>query len=109
MYLNHVLGGVRQGGARRVASQPIAKMTIDSELCTTVLLERLRKSDRSLGDCCLCLQHIFKDQPWLLRVSGETRSAACDSQAYRLNVPPVNSTHISTHTDATQTLLTWEL
>ena len=41
-----------------------------------MLLEKLRKSDRYLGDCCLCLQHIFKDQPWLLRVSGETRSAA---------------------------------
>ena len=31
------------GGARRVASQPVAKITIDPEPC-----------DRSLGDCCLC-------------------------------------------------------
>ena len=57
----------------------------------------------------LCLQHMFKDQPWLLQVSGETRSVARNSQAYRSNVPSVNSAHISTHTDATQTLLTWEL
>ena len=58
------------GGARQVASQPAAKITIDLEPCMTMLLEKLRKSDRSLGDCCLCLQHMFKDQPWLLRVSG---------------------------------------
>ena len=75
----------------------------------TMLLEKLRKSNRSLGDCCLCLQHIFKDQPWLLRVSGETRSAARNSQACRSNVPSVNNTHISTRTEATQTLLKWEL
>ena len=75
----------------------------------TMPLKKLRKSDRSLGDCCLCLQHMFKDQPWLLRVSGETRSAARNSQAYRFNMPSVNSAHISTHTEATQTLLTWEL
>ena len=64
------------GGARRAANQPVAKITIDPEPCMTMLLEKLRKSDRSLGDCCLCLQHMFKDQQWLLRVSGETRSAA---------------------------------
>ena len=75
----------------------------------TMLLEKLRKSDRSLGDGCLCLQHMFKDQPWLLRVSGETRLAARNSQAYRSNVPSVNIAHISTHTEATQTLLTCEL
>ena len=97
------------GGARRVASQPVAKITIDPESCMTILLEKLRKSGRSLGDCCLCLQHIFKDQPWLLRVSGEMRSAARNSQAYISNVPSVNSACISTHTEATQTLLIWEL
>ena len=89
--------------------QPVAKITIDPEPCMTMLLEKLRKSDRSLGDCCLCLQHIFKDLPWLLRVSGEMRSAAQNSQAYRSNVPSVISAHISTFTEATQTLLTWEL
>ena len=31
-----------------------------------MLLEKLRKSDRSLGYCCLCLQHMFKDQPSLV-------------------------------------------
>ena len=91
------------------ASQPIAKITIDPEPCITMLLEKLRKNDRSLGDCCLCLQHMFKDQPWLLQVSGETRSAARNSQVYRSNVLSVNSADISTHTEATQTLLTWEL
>ena len=50
------------GGARRVASQPVAKITIDTEPCMTMLLEKLRKSDRSLGDCCLCVQHMFKDR-----------------------------------------------
>ena len=44
------------GGARRVASQPVAKITIDPEPCMAMLLEKLRKSDRSLGDCCLCLR-----------------------------------------------------
>ena len=46
-----------------------------------------------------------QDQPGLLRVSGETRSAAQNSQAYLSNMLSVNSTH----TEATQTLLTWEL
>ena len=75
----------------------------------TMLLEKLRKSDRSLRDCYLCLQHTFKDESWLLWVSGETRWGARNSQAYRSNVPSVNSSHISTYTEATQTLLTWEL
>ena len=87
------------GGARRVASQPFAKITIDPEPCMTMLLEKLRKSDRSS-------QHTFKDEPWLMWVSGETRWGARNSQAYRSNV---NSAHISTYTEATQTLLTWEL
>ena len=90
MYLNHDLGG-----ARWVVSQPVVKITIDPELCTTILLEKLRKIDQSSEDCYLYLQHIFKDQPWLLRVSRETRSAAQNSQAYRSNVPSVNSVHIS--------------
>ena len=97
------------GGARWVASQPVAKITIDPEPCMTMLLKKLQKSDRSLGDYCLCMQHIFKDQPGLLRVSGEMRSATRNSQAYRFNVLSVNTAHISTHTEATQTLLNWEL
>ena len=97
------------GGARRLASQPFAKITIDPEPCMTMLLEKLRKSDRSLRACYLCLQYTFKDEPWLLWVSGETRWGARNSQAYRSNVPSVNSAHISTYTEATQTLLTWEL
>ena len=59
------------------------------EPCMTMLLEKLQKSDRCLGDCCLCLQHMLKDQPWLLQESGETRSAARNSQAYRSHVPSV--------------------
>ena len=42
-------------------------------------------------------------------VSGKTRSAARNSQAYRSNVPSIKGAHISTHIEATQTLLTWEL
>ena len=101
MYLNRDLGGVRW-----VASQPVTKITIDPEPCMTMLLEKLRKSERSLGDCCHCLLHMSKDQPWLLWVSGETRLAARNSQAYRLNVPSVNSAHISTHTEASCTIST---
>ena len=56
-------------------SQPFTKTAIDLEPCMT-MLEKLLKSDRSLEDCCLCLLHIFNDQPWQLRVSGETRWAA---------------------------------
>ena len=91
---------------RRVASEPVAKITIDPEPFMTMLLEKLRKSDQCLGDCCLCLQHMFKDRPWLLRVSGETRSTARNSQAYRSNVSSFNCAHNSTDTEATQTLLT---
>ena len=76
--MNRDLGGVRQ-----VVSQPVVQITIDPEPCMTMLLEKLRKSDRSLGGCCLCLPHMFKDQPWLLRVSEETRSAARNSPAAR--------------------------
>ena len=95
------------GVARRVASQPVKKITIDPEPHAWQCCGR--SNARSLRDCCLCLQHIFKDQPWLPRVSGDTRSVARNSQAYRSNVPSVNSVHISTHIEATQTLLTWEL
>ena len=97
MYLNRDLGRARQ-----VASKSVAKITIDPEPCMTMLLECLR-------DCCLCLQHMFKDQPWLLRVSGETRSAARNSHAYRSNMPSISSFHLSIYTKATQTLLTLEL
>ena len=60
------------GGARRVASQLVAKITIDPEPCT-LMLEKLQKSNRSFGDCCRCLQHMSKDQPWLLWVSERRR------------------------------------
>ena len=83
------------GGVRRIKSQPVVKITIDPKPCMTMLLEKLQKATVSLGDCCLCLQHIFKDPLWLLWVSGETRLAARNSQACRLNVPSINSTHIS--------------
>ena len=58
------------GGARRVVSQPFAKITIDPEPCITMLLEKLCKSDRSLGDCCLCLQ-IFSGSA--MAAAGEWR------------------------------------
>ena len=44
------------------------------------------------------------NEPWLVWVSGETRWAARNSQAYHSNVPSVNSARISTYTEATQTL-----
>ena len=94
------------GGARQVASYPVVKITIVPEPFMTMLLHGDGiKSDRSLEDCSLCLQRMFKDQPWLLWVSGETRSAARNSQAYHSNMPSDNSTPISTDTEATQTLL----
>ena len=77
MYLNRDLGW-----ARWVASQPVVKITTDPEPCMAML-----RNDRSLGDGCLCLQHMLKDQSWLLRVSGDIRS---NSKAYRSNVPSVN-------------------
>ena len=46
------------GGARRVASQPVVKIPIGPEPCMAMLLDKLGKSDQSLGDCCLCLEHI---------------------------------------------------
>ena len=75
-----------------------AIIIIDPEPCMTMLLEKLQKSDRSFGNCYLCLQHIFKDEPWLLWVSGETKWAARNSQAYRSNVPSVNTAHMTTFT-----------
>ena len=89
------------GGAETGREQAFHENNNLPEPCVTMLLEKLRKSDRSLDDCCLCLQHMFKDEPWLLRVSGETRWAARNSQAYRSNVPSVNCAHISTDTQAT--------
>ena len=66
------------GGARRVASQPVAA---NPEACITMLLnEKLRKSDWALADSC---GNIFKDQPWLLRESGQTNGGARKSHAYR--------------------------
>ena len=59
------------GRERQIASEPVAKIN-NPEPCLTMLLEKLRKSDWSFGDCCLYLQHTFEDQPWLLRESGET-------------------------------------
>ena len=96
-------GCIGRGETGREPSQPVAKITIDPE--------PMLSYDRSLRDCCLCdcLQHMFKDEPRLLWVSGETRWGARNSQAYRSIVPSVNSAHISTYTVATQTLLPWEL
>ena len=39
--------------------ETITKITIDPEPCKTMLLEKLRESYWSLGDCCLCLQHTY--------------------------------------------------
>ena len=85
MYLNRDLGW-----ARWVASQLVVKISPDPEPCMAMLLEKLRKIDRSLGDGCLCLQHTLKDQSWLLRVSGDIRP---NSKVYRSNVPSVNCAH----------------
>ena len=45
----------------------------------------------------------------MLRVSGEMRLAARNSQVYHSNVLAVNSAHISIYTEATQIVLTWQL
>ena len=59
------------------------------------------KSDsRFLGLHCAT---IFKNQPWLLRKSGET---ARNLHAHCSIVPFVNSAHIFTYAETTQTLLT---
>ena len=67
------------------------------------------KNDVPLRDQCLYLKHIFKDQPRLLRESGETGCAIQKSHAHHSIVPSICSTRISTYTEATHTLLTWEL
>ena len=59
------------------------------------------KSDS--GSLGLYLQHIFKNQPCLLRESGET---ARNLHAHRLIVPFVISAHIFTFTETTLTLYT---
>ena len=59
------------------------------------------KSDS--GSLGLYLQHIFKNQPWLLQESGET---AQNLHVHRSIVLFVNSGHIFTYTETTQTLLT---
>ena len=51
------------------------------------------------GSSGLYLQHIFKNQPWLLRESGET---ARKLHAHRLIMLFVNSAHIFTYTKTTQ-------
>ena len=67
----------------------------------------LRGPQTKVYPTCLYLQHIFKDQPWLLRESGETGFAIQNSHAYCLIVPSVISTR--TFTEVTQTALTWQL
>ena len=84
MYLNRNLGG-----ARRVTNQPVTKITIDPEPCVTMLLE----SDWSLGDCCLSAPYVQGSAMDAVD-SGETRSAARNSQAYHSNEPSVKSMHL---------------
>ena len=55
------------------------------------------------GSLRLYLQLIFKNQPWLLQESGET---ARNLNARHSIVPFVNSAHIFTYRESTQTLLT---
>ena len=74
-----------------VMSRLVVKITANPESCITMLLEKLQKGDRSLADCCLCLQHILKDQPW---ENAETSYVTQNSHAYRTIMPSVNSTHI---------------
>ena len=82
MYLNRDLGG-----AIWFMSQPVAKITIDLMI---ILLEKLRKGT-GLWKIVVSICNIFS------RISHGSK------------VPSINSAHISTHTEATQTLLTWEL
>ena len=81
-------------------SEPVTKITTNSEPCLTMLLEKLRKSDWSSADCCV------KDQPWLLQESKETARV---SHTHCSIVPLVNSARISTYTEDTQTVLIWQL
>ena len=90
--LNHNLGGMRG-----VMSQPVVRIITNPEPCITMLLEKLRKSDGSLADCYLYLQHVFKDQVWLLWESRESICAARNSHSHCLIVPSIYSTRISTY------------
>ena len=74
-------------------SKPFAKIT-NSEPCIIMLLEKLQKTTGLwTGLLSLYLQHMFKDQPWLLWKSGETAQV---SHALCSIMPLVNSTRKST-------------
>ena len=52
-------------------------------MCNNDAGEATKKSGWFLVDSChLYLQHIFKDEPWLLWESGETSCAAQNSHAH---------------------------
>ena len=68
----------------------VARITTNLEPCITMLLEKLQKSDWSLADCCVYLQHTFKNQPRLLWESGEISSAARNSHVLRSIMSLVN-------------------
>ena len=55
------------------------------------------------GSLGVFLQHISKNQPWLLRENGET---ARNLNVHHSIVLFVNCAHIFTYTETTQTLLT---
>ena len=50
-----------------------------------------------------------RDQPWLIRKSGETGCAAQKSHSHCSIAALISSTDISTNRAASQTLQTWEL
>ena len=78
-------------------SHPVVRITTNPEACITMLLEKLRKSNWSLAECCIYVQHIVKNQ---------MNGGAQNSHVHLSIMLLVNSARISTYTKATQTLLT---
>ena len=103
----HVYGyGIREsrerppdayGANRFFANQPIARIA-----CSYSLLEQLQYLRKSDWHPCLCLHYFPKDQQRLLWERGGTLMFGLSIAI----VPSIFSTHNSTSTEATQTLLT---
>ena len=64
---------------------PSHKRTTNSKACISMPLEKLGRSDLSLVDRYLYIQHFFQTQPRLLWESGETSCAlTCASLDYAI-------------------------
>ena len=93
---------VEQDGLR---TSPVAKITTNLEPCIIMLLEKLQKQQLIFGRL-LSLSATYIQGPSMLRQSGEISCAAQNTHAHCSIVSSVNSAHISTYTETTQTLLT---